>query len=292
VDATELAIVMLSALLHAVWSVAIKDSSDGLVFNLLQTPIGVVVALTLLAVVELDEVPAVLWRIVAAAGIAHGVYLYWLSRALAEADISLVYPIARSTPALMPLVAIPLLGEQLSWLGALGISTVVLGLWLVNMGQGLRWRLAGPGIGFAYLALGATVAYGLLDKAAMTELSAGPWTSAIPRPIFYFFMLSLAMGVVYVPLSLMQTSAAAVRRVAREEWPKILLASLVGLAGYGLILEALRTAPTSYVVAVRQSSVLFVLILGVMRLGERPGRPRILGAACTVAGVALIAIAQ
>ena len=37
--------------------------------------------------------------------------------------------------------------------------------------------------------------------------------------------------------------------------------------------------------------VLFVLVLSVRQLGERPGRPRILGAAFTVAGVALIAIA-
>jgi drug/metabolite transporter (DMT)-like permease len=44
------------------------------------------------------------------------------------------------------------------------------------------------------------------------------------------------------------------------------------------------------VVAVRQSSVLFALLLGVLQLRERPGRPRILGGLATVAGVALIAL--
>ena len=291
-DAIELAIVLLSALLHAGWSIAIKDSQDGLVFNLLQIPIAAVVALGLLAAVELSEIPDALWPILATTGIAHGLYLYWLTRALAEADISLVYPIARSTPAFMPLVAIPLLGEQLSWLGLLGVATVVAGLWLVNLGRGLKRRVFfQPGIAFAFLTLATTLAYGLLDKAAMVELDAAPWTSPIPRPIFYFFMLSLASGFVYVPLCLMRTSGEAVRRIARAEWPKILLAVVMGVAGYGLILEALRTAPASYVVAVRQASVLFVLVLSVRQLGERPGRPRILGAAFTVAGVALIAIA-
>ncbi len=290
-DAIELAIVLLSALLHAGWSIAIKDSQDGLVFNLLQIPIAAVVALALLAAVELGEIPDALWPILAATGIAHGLYLYWLTRALAEADISLVYPIARSTPAFMPLLAIPLLGEQLSWLGLLGVATVVAGLWLVNLGRGLRRVFFQPGIAFAFLTLATTLAYGLLDKAAMVELDAAPWTSPIPRPIFYFFMLSLASGFVYVPLCLMRTSGEAVRRIARTEWPKIVLAVVMGVAGYGLILEALRTAPASYVVAVRQASVLFVLVLSVRQLGERPGRPRILGAAFTVAGVALIAIA-
>ena len=49
------------------------------------------------------------------------------------------------------------------------------------------------------------------------------------------------------------------------------------------------TAPASYVVAVRQTSVLFAVVLGVAVLRERPGRPRVVGAAATVLGVALIA---
>jgi drug/metabolite transporter (DMT)-like permease len=42
-------------------------------------------------------------------------------------------------------------------------------------------------------------------------------------------------------------------------------------------------------VAVRQTSVLFALLLGVLWLGERPGRARVMGASLTVLGVALIA---
>jgi drug/metabolite transporter (DMT)-like permease len=292
VDATELAIVLLSALLHAGWTIAIKDSRDGLSFNLLQTLIAAAVGLSLVASVELSEIPTDLWPILAATGVAHGLYLYWLSRALGEADISLVYPIARSTPAFLPLAAIPLLGETLSWQGAAGIATVVAGMWLANLGRGLDWRAwVQPGIAFAYLTLATTVAYGLLDKAAMVHLNSAPWTSPVPRPIFYFFMLYLACAFVYVPLCLWRTGPAAVTRLARSEWRGVLFALVIGLASYGLILEALRTAPASYVVAVRQSSVLFVLALSILRLGERPGRPRIIGAGLTVAGVAQIAVA-
>ena len=45
----------------------------------------------------------------------------------------------------------------------------------------------------------------------------------------------------------------------------------------------------SYVVAVRQMSVLFAVVLAAVAFGERPDRPRLLGAAATVVGVALIA---
>ena len=53
-----------------------------------------------------------------------------------------------------------------------------------------------------WIVIGVTVAYGLLDKSAMVHLDAATWTSAIPRPIFFFFMLYLASSVLFVPLAL------------------------------------------------------------------------------------------
>jgi drug/metabolite transporter (DMT)-like permease len=293
VDAFNLAIVLLSALLHAGWSITIKGSRNSLVFNLLQTLAAAAIGLSLLATVTVAQLPSRLWPVLAATGIAHGLYLYWLSRALSLADISLVYPIARSTPAFLPLAAVPLLDETISPTGAIGIATVVAGMWLVNLQKGIHWRsLARPGVLFAYLTLASTVAYGLLDKQAMVLLEDSGWTSVVPRPIFYFFMLYLACSVVYVPLALRRLDRATLAAVARAEWPRALGALFVSFASYTLILQALRAAPVSYVVAVRQSSVFFVLALSVALLGERPSRMRVLGAAVTVAGVALVSVAR
>ena len=72
----------------------------------------------------------------------------------------------------------------------------------------------------------------------------------------------------------------------------ITLSTCGAAAGYSLILEALRTAQTSYVVAVRQSSVLFAVALGILWLGERPGRVRIIGACVIAVGVSLLGFAQ
>ncbi|MBW2230052.1 MAG: EamA family transporter [Deltaproteobacteria bacterium] len=57
-----------------------------------------------------------------------------------------------------------------------------------------------------------------------------------------------------------------------------------------LILEALAHAEVRHGVALRQSSVLIVLVLGVIFLRERPGRMRVAGAIASVAGVASIAV--
>jgi drug/metabolite transporter (DMT)-like permease len=291
VTLVELALVLASALIHAWWSVAIKGSRDPLVFNLLQEIAPAAILIALLPWIEWGELPSSLWRLLAATGVAHGVYFYWMSRAYEHGELTLVYPIARSTPAVIPLIAVPWLGESISRVGGLGIATVVAGMWLVQVGPGLRLAsLATPAVGFAFLTLAATVGYSLFDKAAMAELAAGPWSSPLPRALIFCLLLSVASTVVFAPLVLMRRGSRALRAGARGQLGAATVASLVSVAGYGLALRALETAPISYVVAARQSSVLFALILSVLWLGERPGRPRVLGALLTFAGVAMIAL--
>lgn len=291
----DLALVLLSALLHALWSLAIKGSASPLGFNLLQLVPTAVAACALPWLAPLGALPASVWALAAATGVAHGLYFYWLSRALAAGELSVVYPIARSAPAFVPLVAVPLLGESVSAGGALGIAIVVAGMWAVQADAGVAttrgWRrlLVAPGAGWAWLTLTASIGYSLVDKVAMARLAALPWTGAVPPAVAWYVILCTAGTVVFAPLALRHVPPRALAAQARTEWRTALLAAAVGFAGYGLILHALRTAPVSYVVAVRQASVLFAVALGALLLRERPSRLRLVGALATVVGVALVA---
>jgi drug/metabolite transporter (DMT)-like permease len=204
-----------------------------------------------------------------------------------------VYPIARSAPAFVPLVAVPLLGEAVSTTAAVGIAIVVAGMWAVQLDTGAGRagvrRLLAPGAGFAWLTLLASVGYSLFDKAAMARLGALGWPSPLPPAVVWYLVLSLAGGLVFTPLALRRIGLAELRAETRHHLGPAALAQLVSFASYGLILQALRTAPVSHVVAVRQTSVVFAVALGAMRLRERPTRLRVLGALATVAGVALVA---
>jgi drug/metabolite transporter (DMT)-like permease len=287
----ETALVLGSALLHAAWSAAIKGSRDPLVFNLLQKVGPGLLLAASLPLVHLGEVPGAVWKFFAATSVAHGLYFYWMSRALEQGDLTLVYPIARSTPAFLPFVAGAALDEELSTRGLLGIACVVLGLWLVQLGRGFAGSsFRTPAARFAYLTLAATVAYSLADKLAMQGLAAAAWTSPVPRPLFYCLLLYAGSAALYVPLTLWRVGPRAVARAARAQIAPATLAAAVSLVGYGLILKALETAPVSYVVAARQTSVIFALLLGVTWLGEQPGRTRVLGGIATCLGVALIAL--
>ena len=111
----------------------------------------------------------------------------------------------------------------------------------------------------------------------------------VPRAVVFYTLLASVSALLFSPLVLARRGFRAVRAGARVNALPASLASALGLLGYGLILKALETAPASYTVAVRQSSVLFVIVLGVLQLREN-GRTRILGAAATVVGVGLIAL--
>lgn len=287
----EIALVLASALLHAGWSASIKQSGDPLLFNVLQLPVLCLVFAVQLPAVSFAEVPSLVWWLLPATAVAHTAYVYWLCRAFEHGDLSLVYPIARSTPALLPFAAVPLLGEQISLQGALGIGVVVAGVWLIQ-GVG-RWtlrELAQPAARYAFLTLGATVAYSLIDKAAMASLSTSTWSAPLPASLFYFLLLSLAYGALFTPLVLWRRGFAALRGATGSSFRAATLASLVSLGSYTLVLQALATAKVSYVVAMRQTSVLFAIALAAWWLGERPSVARVAGAVATVAGVALIAL--
>jgi drug/metabolite transporter (DMT)-like permease len=282
--------VIVSALLHAAWSASIKGSGSPLAFNVLQQGAGALGLLALLPFFVPSEVPGPVWVLLAVTGGVHALYLYFMSRAYEVADLSLVYPLIRSTPALLPLVAVPLLGERITAAGAVGIGVVVAGIWILHAepGRGLRALLA-PGLGFAWLTLLTTVAYSLLDKRAMERLSDAPWTGPAPRSVTFFFLLAAAHAAFFLPLAFTRVGVADLAASWRSGAWKPAAALAASLGSYGLILEAYRTAPASYVVAVRQTSVLFAVGIAALFLAERPDRRRLLGAAATVAGVALIA---
>ena len=287
---TDLVLVLVSALLHAGWSVAIKGSGDPLAFNVLQWLAFSLALAGLAPWIDLHALPGEVWWLLAAASVAHGIYFYWLSRAFEEGELSLVYPIIRSTPALLPLFAIPLLGELPSRGGVLGIGGVVAGIWLVQGSGRLHARdFTAPGLRFAYLTLAATVAYSLIDKQAMTLLGERAPLGLLPWAFVYMLLLSGLSGGVLLPLALKARGLRALLRGGRGLFGRAALAAGVSGLSYGLCLVAFETSDASYVVAVRQTSVLFAAILAVPLLGERIGPRRALGVLSTVIGVAMIA---
>jgi len=290
VSSLDLCLVLVSAVLHAVWNVFAKRSAHPLAFLGLLSIAWVLLLLPGLLCVPMPAITADYLWIVAASAVSHVFYQVWLARAYQTADLTVVYPISRSTPAFVALVAVPWMGDAVTGLGAVGIGTVVIGIWLVQAGGQLRWRaLLAPGARFAYLTLAATVVYSLVDKLGIQWLDARPIEGGQPA-LTFFASMATATGALLVPYALWRVPREAWRETATTNTRDLAVSAVFGIASYLLILEAMRRAPVSYVTCVRQTSVLVAALLGMRMLGERPGRARLWGSAMVVIGVVFIAL--
>ena len=287
----ELVLVLSSAVLHAAWNVAAKRNGQPAAFLCL------LIGLTGVATVALlPLVPAVVWS--SSIGLwlffssaLHGLSFIALARAYERADLSIVYPISRSTPALVPLFAVPWLGERLSLVGVFGIALTLIGMWLVQTGGALRRSaLLNRSSVWAYVLLLITTGFSITDKRLMGFLNDMPWDSPLPRAVVGYLLPTMGAALVVLPYALKFIGVRALGETLKTRPSWVIGAALATFVSYALTLEALRTAQVSYVVAVRQCSVLFAVGLAVWALRETVTLGRVLGALGTVTGVAIIAL--
>ena len=281
-----LALVVCAAVLHATWNALAKRAENQFAFlwssvslaTLLLLPIG-------LLHLPAEPTPSAGLPFVAASIGIHAVYFWALSRSYRFGDFSRVYPMARGLGvALVPLIALPVFGERLSWLGSLGIGLVVLGIVSLSRRPSGARGSTGIGIGAGTVwavVTGVTIAtYSLVDKAGVTRL----------HPMPHIALMGLGLSAILSPIVL------ADRRTLvnewRRRWPTILVASAMNLTSYLLVLFAFRLSKVGYVVASRELSILFSAFIGSLWLGEGRLAPRLAGASVVLAGVICVAFAR
>jgi uncharacterized membrane protein len=288
--ATALVLVLLAALLHAVWNVAAKsaggDARFALLSALLVTTLWLPVALWFGWSVVGDW-GAAAWGIVVASAVVHVSYFLTLLRGYRSADLTVVYPVARGTaPLLSAGVALLLFGEQLSGLGAGGVLMVVAGVFLIAGGPGLFRAARDPaarrrvwlGIGWG-AATGVQIAgYTLIDGYAVKIL--------LLSPILVDYFGNLLRVPILLPL--VWRERATLPGLWRTQWRAALLVATLGPIGYVLVLFAMQQAPVSLVAPAREVSMLFAALLGGTLLRERDMPARVAGALCIALGVAAL----
>ena len=102
-----------AAACHCAWNLILKSASDRAEVSLGALVVGAVLASPVLAVYALRDVSLEGWQLIALSGVFETAYVIALTAAYGAGDLSLVYPIARGTPALLvaPL-SVALLGER------------------------------------------------------------------------------------------------------------------------------------------------------------------------------------
>ena len=91
---------------------------------------------------------------------------------------------------------------------------------------------------------------------------------------------------------MLSRSSVELGPVWRREWAKAVAAAVGTMASYSLILYVMRSENVSYIVALRQTSVLSAVLIGRLALKEGYGRIRLTVSATMLVGFYLVATAR
>jgi len=267
--------VLVAAALHAGWNALIKTGVSKQASMLLLSLGHALIGMTIIPFFPWP--PAEVWPWLLASGLIHMAYQLFLAYAYEQGDLSRVYPIARgAAPMLVLLVGLVVLSEPLSGIETTGI--VVLGAGIALMARGaLRNGESRRLLPFALGAACATAGYTLADG-----LGARVWG----EPLAYVSWLMILSAVFYTP-AVLALNGSAILRADGRAWGMGMVAAAASFLAYAIAVWAMTQAPIPLVGALRETSILFAVVLGWLVFGERIDRAKLLAAGLILAGVAL-----
>jgi drug/metabolite transporter (DMT)-like permease len=287
-----LALIAVSAFLHAGWNLlAHRRRSDGALFlrvTLVTGLAGLVPAL--IAELQGPRFPPEVWGLLAITGLFQSLYYLGLTMGYRSGHFTVVYPVARALPVLFLAFIDLARGHAPSPLGWAGMLLVVAGCAIAPL-ESLRTVTASrylnrTTIWIVITALG-TVGYSTIDKIAAELMAPGPLSAArygVLESLFTVPYIWLALKLVREPLR-------GKNGLADWKWPT--LAAIFIFAAYWLVLWAYQLSPfASYIVALRQFSIVIGVTAAAVLLKE-PARLLRLGAAVLIAlGIICISLAS
>ena len=268
------ALVLVAALLHATWNTLIKFSGERLLVIACMDSVALLFVVLAVGFVSLP--PLELWPWLVASALFELLYRYLLIQAYRVGDLGLVYPLMRGLSPLVVLVlTLVFAGEVLSNQQILGILLIPFGmvclLWQGGGGDRLPWSML-PVVLLIGLCIGC---YTFLDGQALRRWS---------HPLDYLVWLTLVSAWPFPLLALLR-KRAAFNLFWRNQWRLGLSVGLCVLLSYALVLWAMQLGSIAEAAALREVSVILVVLFGMRYLKEPFGRPRLIACGLVLIGM-------
>jgi len=268
------ALVLVAALLHATWNTLIKFSGERLLVIACMDSVALLFVVLAVGFVSLP--PLELWPWLVASALFELLYRYLLIQAYRVGDLGLVYPLMRGLSPLVVLVlTLVFAGEVLSNQQILGILLIPFGmvclLWQGGGGDRLPWSML-PVVLLIGLCIGC---YTFLDGQALRRWS---------HPLDYLVWLTLISAWPF-PLLALVRKRAAFSLFWRTQWRLGLSVGLCVLLSYALVLWAMQLGSIAEAAALREVSVILVVLFGMRYLKEPFGRPRLIACGLVLIGM-------
>jgi drug/metabolite transporter (DMT)-like permease len=267
--------VLFAAFLHASWNALIKVGvskvTGMLIMTLMQGGLGLVIALTR-PWPTADVIP---WLL--ASGVFHAGYKLFLAFAYEQGDLSRVYPIARgAAPMVVTGISALFLADAIAPVEYAGILVLGTGIAVMARGafrNGESRRLVPLALGSALMTAGYSLVDGLGARVSGDAVMYVGWLFALDAVIFTPICIALRGSVVL--------------RARGRDWVLGSAAAAASYGAYAIAVWAMTQAPIALVAALRESSILFAVLIGWLAFGDRMDAGKALAAGLIVLGMML-----
>lgn len=268
---------MSAAILHASWNALVKGQADKHL-GMAAVVIGhAIIALPMLPF--LPPLPMAALPYLVAGMVFHFGYQLNLLLSYRLGDLIQVYPIARgSAPMIVALVSVMVLGISLSYteIGLiLLIGVGILSLTLTRHNNGMQ----NPRAGAQAFLTGCFIAGYSLSDGHGARIAGDAFT--------FWCWLAMANAAIFT-LFMMITKPGLLRQIPKQAKLNFYIGGPASFAAYALVTWAFTQAPIALVTALRETSIVFALMIGVLFLGERFTWIKLFSTLCTMAGASLL----
>ena len=274
-----LTVILIAAILHASWNAFIKNKGNGFAkMTILATIIGVIVA-PFTFVVGVPPLETCMYLGVSI--IAHTMYMHSLTRAYQNEDFSVAYPFARGlAPLLTVIILLFFFNRSISTNELVGIGIIILGILILFNAQKFKFNFKIV-ISLLYFPV-SIVFYTLVDAMGVKT------AESTQQFIVWLFLLIPIPMLVY---SLANQKELIVSTFIENKY-SLIVASIGSLTSYSLVLWAYTQAPIYYVASIRESSIIFASLIGLIFFKEKGLVRRLIAAFVLFIGVIMLELAS
>ena len=279
-DTHVIALILLSALLHAGWNTLVKRQGDPLIVLAAIASWAAVLVLPVLPFLPFPSSST--WPYLLFSVALHTTYYVFLSNAYRHGDLGQVYPIARGTaPLIVAALSPSLAAETLTSQALAGILLITLGVVSLAVRGGSPIARNPRPVVYSLVAAIFIAVYTAID---------GLGARIAGTPNTYVAWLFVLDGLPITAIAWLQRGPAAVDWV-RANWRSTLAGGAMSLTAYGMVIWALTLAALAPVAALRETGVIFAAALSSLVLKERFGARRIASACLVAAGAIVLRLA-
>ncbi len=267
-------LILVSALCHAVWSAIIKSSKNPLSLMGITSVLEVTIFLPLTFTVPFPTLEV--WYFLIATVIIHIFYRLNVIYSYRYGDLSYIYPISRGSSCLfVAIISILFLSSDISIAGFVGILIVCIGLFLISYSKNLSFNFRGFALAISTAIL--ITAYTLVDGVGV-RLSENGFS--------YIYWLFTLNGIPLLIIGLI--SKDGLRKRETYTFRSGIAAGVFATSSYAIVVWSMQFIEIAYVSSIREISIVFAAIIGMLFLFEKNAKSRIIPSILIVSGISVV----